>query len=338
MYYDEHNPPHFHARYGKDRAAIEIESLRVCEGKLPPRALGLVVEWAADHRDDWPAPHRKVSAGWRSGRGNANGKEEKTAMDGPEAIRTTRAALVTGGGQGIGKAVVQRLLRDGWAVCLAEIDAEAGEETAHEYSSLGPVIFAPTDVADEGQVHVAVAAAVAAFGRLDGLVNNAGIATAHGPRLEELAFERWNRVLAVNLSGPMLCAKHAAPHLRAAGGAIVNIASTRALMSEGNTEAYTASKGGVLALTHALAVSLGPAVRVNCVSPGWIDVGPWKKQAARYDPQLSAADHAQHPAGRVGKPEDVAALVAYLLADQAGFITGANFVVDGGMSRKMHYL
>lgn len=249
-----------------------------------------------------------------------------------------KAAIVTGGGQGIGKAIVKQLLRDGWGVCLAELDAEAAEETVREYRSFGPVIFVPTDVADEGHVRAAVDAAVAAFGRLDGLVNNAGIAKAHGPPLPELSLDDWNRVLAVNLTGPMLCAKWSAPHLRAARGAVVNVASTRALMSEGDTEAYSASKGGVLALTHALAVSLGPEVRVNCVSPGWIDVGSWKKRSARYDAQISAADHAQHPAGRVGRPEDVAHLIAYLLAGSADFITGANFVVDGGMTKKMTYL
>jgi NAD(P)-dependent dehydrogenase (short-subunit alcohol dehydrogenase family) len=120
------------------------------------------------------------------------------------------------------------------------------------------------------------------------------------------------------------------PVLRRAGGAaaIVNIASTRALQSEPNTEAYAASKGGIVALTHALAVSLGPAVRVNCISPGWIDV-----RAS----QLSDQDHAQHPVGRVGKPLDIAKLVLFLLSEDAGFITGQNFVVDGGMTRKMIY-
>jgi NAD(P)-dependent dehydrogenase (short-subunit alcohol dehydrogenase family) len=126
-----------------------------------------------------------------------------------------------------------------------------------------------------------------------------------------------------------LMAKHAAPHLRRTRGAIVNIASTRALQSEPDSEPYAASKGGVVALTHALALSLGPRVRVNCVSPGWIDT-----RAAK----LSRADHAQHPVGRVGRPEDVAELVAFLLSDAAGFATGQNYVLDGGMTRKMIYV
>jgi hypothetical protein len=249
---------------------------------------------------------------------------------------TRRVALITGGGQGIGKAVAQRLLRDGWVAVIAEIDDEAGRETEAEFAALGPVRLQRTNVADEFQVHAAIAKTVAEFGRLDALVNDAGI--SHNVPLGELALADWNRVLAVNLTGAMLCAKHAAPHLRATRGAIVNIASTRALMSEANTEAYSASKGGLVALTHALAVSLGPEVRVNCVSPGWIDVSAWKKRRVAQPAALSAADHAQHPAGRVGRPEDVAACVAYLLSEDAGFVTGANFTLDGGMTRKMIYV
>jgi len=132
-------------------------------------------------------------------------------------------------------------------------------------------------------------------------------------------------------------AKHAVPHLRAARGVIVNIASTRALQSEPHTEAYSASKGGLVALTHALAISLGPDVRVNCVSPGWIDTRSWTKRSRRSSDPLPPEDHAQHPAGRVGTPGDVAELVLYLISDRAGFVTGQNFVADGGMTRKMIY-
>jgi len=128
-----------------------------------------------------------------------------------------------------------------------------------------------------------------------------------------------------------LLARAAEKALRQARGSIVTIASTRALMSEPDTESYSASKGGIIALTHALAVSLGPDIRVNCVSPGWIET---KKEGA-----LRRKDHAQHPAGRVGTPRDIAEIVSWLLdQERSGFVTGANFVVDGGMTRKMIYV
>jgi NAD(P)-dependent dehydrogenase (short-subunit alcohol dehydrogenase family) len=167
------------------------------------------------------------------------------------------------------------------------------------------------------------------FGRLDALVNNAGIASPESGPVEKLALSEWRRRIGVNLTGAFLMTKHAVPHLRRARGAIVNIASTRALQSEPDTEAYAAAKGGMVALTHALAISLGPKVRVNCVSPGWINTRNAK---------LSRADHAQHPVGRVGRAEDVAELVAFLLSDAAGFATGQNYVLDGGMTRKMIYV
>ncbi len=122
-------------------------------------------------------------------------------------------------------------------------------------------------------------------------------------------------------------AKHAAPFLRKTNGAVVNVASTRAIQSERDSEAYAASKGGVVALTHALAVSLGPDVRVNCISPGWVET--------RKDAVHSEADLLQHPAGRVGVPQDIAELADYLIS--AGFVTGQNFTADGGMTKKMIY-
>jgi hypothetical protein len=251
--------------------------------------------------------------------------------------RTPAVAIVTGAAQGIGKAIAQRFLRDGMAVVLADVDRRACAETARELAAADRVLALPTDVADEAAVKRLVKAALARFRRVDVLVNNAGLADPDGGPVTGLSLAAWNRVLGVNLTGAFLCAKHAIPALRRAGGAIINIASTRALQSEPHGEAYAASKGGLLALTHALAISLGPEIRVNCVSPGWIAVDEWKVAAKRKRPELSAKDHAQHPVGRVGRPEDVADLVAWLASPAAGFVTGQNHVIDGGMTRKMIY-
>jgi NAD(P)-dependent dehydrogenase (short-subunit alcohol dehydrogenase family) len=244
-------------------------------------------------------------------------------------------AVVTGGGQGIGRSIVKRLLYDGWNVVIVDSDKEAGKEAIEDYHGIGESVFVHADVSDETAVRSMVRETVATFRRIDALINNAGIFISKP--IVKLSLAEWNRVLGVNLTGMFLCSKYAAPHLKKTNGAIVNIASTRASMSEPDTEAYSASKGGVVALTHSLALSLAPEVRVNCISPGWIDVSGWKKRRNRKQAGLSETDNKQHPAGRVGIPEDIAALADYLISSEACFITGANFVVDGGMTRKMIY-
>ena len=248
-----------------------------------------------------------------------------------------KTAIVTGGAQGIGRAITKLLLERGMHVVVADCDTRAGRECVREYRNLGGVHFIRTDVSSEQSVRNCVAGTLRRWGRIDALVNNAGITAGFGVDVERLTRARWDRVIGVNLTGMFLMAKHATRYLRKSHGSMVNIASTRALQSEARTEAYAASKGGIVALTHALALSLGPAVRVNCISPGWIETAGWEKKKARSVPHHSTADRLQHPAGRVGVPFDIAAMVAYLISKDAGFITGQNFVVDGGMTKKMIY-
>lgn len=241
-----------------------------------------------------------------------------------------KTALVTGGERGIGRGIVEELLDRGMRVCIAGLDTPSSAQTQDDLNAGERLVFKETDVRDEAAVAHAVRSTVQAFGSLDALVANAGIAEAHCGPVESLSLEEWNTVLSTNLTGPFLCAKHALPELRAgSGGSIVLIASTRALQSEPDTAAYSASKGGMVALAHSLAVSCGPEVRVNAVSPGWIHTAD--------STELRKEDHQQHPAGRVGMPRDIASMTAFLLSGEAGFITGQNLVVDGGMTRRMRY-
>jgi len=230
-----------------------------------------------------------------------------------------KAALVTGGAQGIGRGIALYLAERGWRVAIA--DLKPGRD---------PGIFAlRCDVAREPSVRACVRRVVARFGRLDALINNAGIPQADTGPLEKLSLREWNRRIGVNLTGVFLMSKHAAPHLRRARGALVNIASTRALQSEPESEAYAAAKGGVVSLTHALAMTLGPRARANCVSPGWIDV---------IGKPIARREVMQHPVGRIGRPLDVASLVEFLVSERSLFITGQNFVIDGGMTKKMIWI
>jgi NAD(P)-dependent dehydrogenase (short-subunit alcohol dehydrogenase family) len=229
-----------------------------------------------------------------------------------------RTVLITGAAHGIGHGVAQAFAAEGARVIGADVNDPAEPVEGVQYIHC--------DVADEAQVRRLMDEVGPV---IHVLVNNAGVSW-FGP-LESTPVERFDRVIAVNLRGPYLCARYAAPALRASGeGAIINIASTRAIMSEPGGEAYGASKGGILALTHALAISLGPDVRVNAIAPGWIDVA---------GEPLRPEDHAQHPVGRVGRPADVAQACLFLASrEQAGFMTGETLVLDGGITRKMIYV
>jgi len=239
---------------------------------------------------------------------------------------TKPVALVTGGANGIGRAIARHLLAAGWRVGIVDLP-KSGMRRAFAPNARN-VMLIEGDVGEETSAARGVGRMLDHFGRLDALVSNAGIMMRKP--LRRLTLAEWHRVIDTNLTATYLFARAAEKPLRASRGAIVTIASTRASMSEPNTESYAASKGGIVALTHALAVSLGPDIRVNCVSPGWIETKNYNA--------LRRKDHAQHPAGRVGKPSDIAEIVAWLLdGERSGFITGANFVVDGGMTRKMIY-
>jgi NAD(P)-dependent dehydrogenase (short-subunit alcohol dehydrogenase family) len=229
-----------------------------------------------------------------------------------------RVVLISGGAKGIGASIAARLSTDGWRVVVGDRDPDGLAPTGGRYIVC--------DVGDEVAVAVLLQSIGEIEGRLDALVCNAGFMIRKP--ITELSLAEWSSVLATNLTSTFLLTRAAESLLRAAKGAVVTIASSRARMSEPNTECYAASKGGLVALTHSLAISLGPDVRVNCVSPGWI---------LTKGPEPTAEEHAFHPAGRVGRAEDIAGLAAFLIGPESGFITGAEFVVDGGVTRKMIY-
>lgn len=252
-----------------------------------------------------------------------------------------KTVIITGAGQGIGRATTEFLLNHNYAVSLWEADSDALAEAETELSALHPnAQFVHCDVSDEASVQQAIKRTIKQFGRLDALINNAAV--MQEKTLDDLTLTEWNQTIGVNLTGLFLCAKYAAPHLRQQRGTIISLCSTRAFQSEPDTFGYSASKGGIFALTHSLAVSLGPAIRANCISPGWIDVSGLKKGHPNAEPpepeKLRPADHSQHPAGRVGRPDDIARMILFLLDEANDFITGQNFVVDGGMTRKMIYV
>ncbi len=239
-----------------------------------------------------------------------------------------KTVIVTGAANGIGRAVAKAFAAEHAMVILADIDEPAGSGLERSLNaSGGTALFLRTDVSNPDSIRRMIAETVTKTGQIDILINNAGIAAYAS--FDELAVDEWDRVLNTNLRGAFLCSQEAARHMTN-GGAIVNMASTRALMSEPDWEAYAASKGGLLSLTHAMALSLAPKrIIVNAISPGWIHT--------RDPKNLRSIDHSQHPAGRVGKPEDIARACLFLCHPENRFITGEQLVIDGGMTRKMIY-
>lgn len=249
-----------------------------------------------------------------------------------------KVVVITGSGQGIGHCIAVEYARRNASVIIAEIDEEAGKETEAAVCEMGgDCLMIPTDVSSEQSVKEMVQTVIERYGKIDILINNAAINTGEASdTLFTSSVEAFDQVMRVNVTGAFICAKYCGPHMPE-GSSIINVSSTRALMSEPHTEAYSASKGALLALTHALANSLAHRVRVNAISPGWIDVSQYKKKKDRKFTALTEADHAQHLVGRVGMPEDVVSAVMYLTGDESSFITGSNFVIDGGMTVKMIY-
>ena len=220
-----------------------------------------------------------------------------------------KVVVVTGGAQGIGRCIAEEFQKTGAMVCV--IDKQQGNHFVG-------------DIADKGTLERFAKEVIEMHGHVDFLINNA-LPLMKG--IDECSYEEFQYALSVGVTAPFYLTKLFAPHF-AEGAAIVNISSSRDRMSQPQTESYTAAKGGIAALTHALAVSLAGKVRVNSISPGWIDTA-----YTMYE----GSDAVQQPAGRVGNPMDIANMVLYLCSDKAGFITGENICIDGGMTRQMIY-
>ncbi len=248
-----------------------------------------------------------------------------------------KIAIVTGGAAGIGRAIASRLASEGAAVTIADVKRELGETAERELRQEGDVRFIACDVSRGDEVRATIASVMDAHGRIDVLVNNAGIPGTLVP-VDQLAEEDWDRLLGVNLRGVFLCTKYALPGLERSGrGAIVNIASTFGMVGAPSTPAYAAAKGGVIGLTRQLAVDLGPrGIRVNAVSPGYVD-NDMDQRRTRMSAAAAAANLASResaaalqPLGRQADVREIAAAVAFIASDDASFMTGAVVPVDGG--------
>jgi NAD(P)-dependent dehydrogenase (short-subunit alcohol dehydrogenase family) len=243
-------------------------------------------------------------------------------------MKLPEKVIVTGAAQGIGRAVALRLAAPGVHIAVWDVKAEGVEETAKLCRDNGAVAAATTvDVADADQIENAVAAFDKAWGKPDGLVNNAGIFPR--ARALEMKLSEWEQVLRVNLTGTFVTARAVAARMKELGrGAIVNTASGRALAGAANGAHYSATKGGILALTKSLALDwAGFGIRVNCIIPGLSDTAQPRVEMG--DNELYAAG-AKIPLGRIGQPQDIAAVVAFLLSDDAAYMTGQSVAVNGG--------
>lgn len=229
-----------------------------------------------------------------------------------------RGVLVTGGSHGIGLALVRGFLAQGDKVAWLDVNpCDLQHPSAYCYQG---------DASDEKILQAFVNFALEKLGRIDILIHNACVSRGG---IDQCSSDEFRHALQLGLVTPYILTQLCLPQLRKNKGNIVNLSSSRAFQSEPQTESYSTIKGGITALTHSLAVSLGPAVRVNAIAPGWIDV----EETAEF----SMADSLQIPAGRVGKPEDIAAAVLFITSDQASFYTGETMVIDGGMSKQMIY-
>lgn len=245
-----------------------------------------------------------------------------------------KSVLVTGGGSGIGLATALAFAREGARVAVADVSAERGEAAVAAGRAEGvDLLFFRGDVSKETDAASLVERAVRAFGRLDILFNNAGIlieASVH-----EMSEADWDRILAVNLKGAFLMAKHAVrAMLRQGGGTIVNTASVNALVGDPDEAAYCASKAGVALLTKSMALAYAKDhIRVNAVCPGWTETRMFQQEADHRGVTLQAyrgVAAAQHPVGRVGRPEEIASVVLFLASEESSYMTGALVVADGG--------
>ena len=252
-------------------------------------------------------------------------------------MSASRVALVTGGAYGIGRGIVEAFARHGERAVIADRDRVRGAELEASLRAEGhDVLFVETDVREEEQIRAAVASVAEVFERIDVLVNNAGIERYLRP--EEYTADDWSAIMDTNLRGAFLCAKYTYPFLRASRGAIVNISSVQAFANEPCISVYAATKGGLLALTRAMAIDYAAdGIRVNSVCPGAIRTGmmePFLKDQP--DPEAAVREIGRRiPLGRVGVPDDVARAVWFLASPDAEYITGASLVVDGGLLTRL---